>query len=219
MRHILIFDTETTGLLPKYFSNSDKNIMSNLYILPYIVQFSCILFDTKTMKIIDKIDSIIKIPDDIVVSEDSTKIHGITKQDTLKGDYITNVLDKFDKLFKQCDLLVAHNLQFDSNILKIEYLRNNRKFIDLQNKEYYCTMQNSKDLCNLEATNSLGTYIKFPKLDELHNKLFNVIPQNLHNSYYDIIISLRCFLMLTNNVDLFKYNKELKNIYETKIEK
>ena len=89
----------------------------------------------------------------------------------------------------------------------------------MRNKEYYCTMQNSKDLCNLEATNSLGTYIKFPKLDELHNKLFNVIPQNLHNSYYDIIISLRCFLMLTNNVDLFKYNKELKNIYETKIEK
>jgi len=219
MRHILIFDTETTGLLPKYFSNSDKNIMNNLSILPYIVQFSCILFDTKTMKIIDKIDSIIKIPDDIVVSEDSTKIHGITKQDTLKGDYITNVLDKFDKLFKQCDLLVAHNLQFDSNILKIEYLRNNREFIDLRNKEYYCTMQNSKDLCNLEATNSLGTYIKFPKLDELHNKLFNVMPKNLHNSYYDIIISLRCFLMLTNNVDLFKYNKELKNIYETKIEK
>lgn len=219
MRYILIFDTETTGLLPKYFSNNDKNILSNLSILPYIVQFSCILFDSKTMKILDKIDSIIKIPDNAVVSEDSTKVHGITKEDTRKGVDIITVLDKFNQLFKSCDLLVAHNLQFDSNILKIEYLRNNRDFIDLRNKEYYCTMQNSKDLCNLEATNSLGTYIKFPKLDELHNKLFNVIPQNLHNSYYDIIISLRCFLMLTNNVDLFKYNKELKNIYETKIEK
>ena len=214
MRYILIFDTETTGLLPKYFSNNDKNILSNLSILPYIVQFSCILFDSKTMKILDKIDSIIKIPDNAVVSEDSTKVHGITKEDTRKGVDIITVLDKFNQLFKSCDLLVAHNLQFDSNILKIEYLRNNRDFIDLRNKEYYCTMQNSKDLCNLEATNSLGTYIKFPKLDELHNKLFNVIPQNLHNSYYDIIISLRCFLMLTNNVDLFKYNKELKNIYE-----
>lgn len=219
MRYILIFDTETTGLLPKYFSNNDKNILSNLSILPYIVQFSCILFDSKTMKILDKIDSIIKIPDNAVVSEDSTKVHGITKEDTKKGVDIITVLDKFNELFKSCDLLVAHNLQFDSNILKIEYLRNNRDFIDLRNKEYYCTMQNSKNLCNLEATNSLGTYIKFPKLDELHNKLFNVIPQNLHNSYYDIIISLRCFLMLTNNVDLFKYNKELKNIYETKIEK
>ena len=119
MRYILIFDTETTGLLPKYFSNNDKNILSNLSILPYIVQFSCILFDSKTMKILDKIDSIIKIPDNAVVSEDSTKVHGITKEDTRKGVDIITVLDKFNQLFKSCDLLVAHNLQFDSNILKI----------------------------------------------------------------------------------------------------
>ena len=48
MRYLLIFDTETSGLLPKYFNSNEENILNSLKFLPYIVQFSCILFDTKT---------------------------------------------------------------------------------------------------------------------------------------------------------------------------
>ena len=135
MRYLLIFDTETNGLLPRYFNSNKDNILNSLHELPYIVQFSCILFDTKTMKIIEKLDSIVKIPEDVNLSEDSIKVHGITKEMTKTGSNIEDLLERFDSLYKKCDILVAHNLQFDSSILKIEYLRNNKNNFDLTKKK------------------------------------------------------------------------------------
>jgi DNA polymerase-3 subunit epsilon len=218
MRYLLIFDTETSGLLPKYFNSNEENILNSLKFLPYIVQFSCILFDTKTMKILEKLDSIVNIPEDVDLSEDSIKVHGITKEMTKTGVKIEELLEQFDNLYKKCDMLVAHNLQFDSSILKIEYLRNNKTNLDLTKKKNYCTMQNSVELCNIKSINSLGIYTKFPKLDELHFKLFQEKPTNLHNSYYDIIVCLRCFLKLSNDIDLFKYSKELNSFYQVYIQ-
>lgn len=218
MRYLLIFDTETTGLLPKYFMNNEKNINQKLNELPYIVQFSFILFDTKTMKVLESVDHIIKIPENVVISPDSIEVHGITKDMTKNGTEITDVLDKFHRIYEKCDLLIAHNLQFDCNILKIELLRNNREYNGFESKPMYCTMQNSVKLCDLKAINSLGIYTKFPKLDELHFQLFHEKPKNLHNSYYDIVVCIRCFLKLTKDIDLFHYNKQLESFYRDNIQ-
>jgi hypothetical protein len=45
-------------------------------------------------------------------------------------------------------------------------------------------------------------YTKFPKLSELHEKLFATKPQNLHNSLVDILITLRCFMKLNSDRDI-----------------
>ena len=72
---IIIFDTETNGLIPR-----DKTIISeNLNFMPYIVQLSYILFDTTAMKILVEHDFIIRLPDNVEISQQSAAIHGITE--------------------------------------------------------------------------------------------------------------------------------------------
>jgi hypothetical protein len=70
-------------------------------------------------------------------------------------------------------------------------------------KNICCTLQESIDLCNIKAIDKFGKeYIKFPKLLELHQKLFESTPNNLHNSFNDILITLRCYMKLKHNIDL-----------------
>jgi hypothetical protein len=72
-------------------------------------------------------------------------------------------------------------------------------------KNIYCTLQESIEVCNIKLLDKYGKeYLKFPKLLELHNKLFNCIPNNLHNSLIDILVTLRCFMKLKYDKDLIK---------------
>jgi hypothetical protein len=67
----------------------------------------------------------------------------------------------------------------------------------------YCTMQETIDLCAIKVKDKFGReYNKFPKLIELHEKLFETTPNGLHNSLVDIFITLRCFIYL-------KYKKDV----------
>ena len=82
----------------------------------------------------------------------------------------------------------------------------------------YCTMKESIELCNITLVNRFGKpYLKFPKLLELHTKLFETTPHNLHNSFNDILVTLRCFMKLKYNIDLKiscdKFIKLTNNIY------
>ena len=64
-------------------------------------------------------------------------------------------------------------------------------------------------------TNSKGeTYLKYPSLSELHDKLFGFIPKGTHDSMADVLITLRCFIMLEGKIDVTKSNRNLKRIYE-----
>ena len=58
---VLVFDTETTNVLPKYASLLRKYLSK----FPHIVQLSFILYDTKKQTIIDSGDYVIKINEDI----------------------------------------------------------------------------------------------------------------------------------------------------------
>ena len=71
-------------------------------------------------------------------------------------------------------------------------------------KNINCTLKDSIHFCNIQSTDESGKkYLKYPKLSELHEKLFNKIPNNLHNSFNDILVTLRCFMKLKHNIDLF----------------
>ena len=116
---IMVFDTETTGL-PK------TNIISpdTLDQWPSIVQFSYILFDLSYNEIVRTKDNIIKVPKDILIPEESSKIHGITNQiSSKKGIPIARVLKEFFYYAREVDLIVGHNIQFDINMVKIPYLK------------------------------------------------------------------------------------------------
>ena len=213
---VLVFDTETTGLPSSKILNPDK-----LNLWPYIVQFSYVIYDTILNDIVKSSDKIVKMKDGITIPEDSTKIHGITNESSQKnGINIDVILNNFFNDFRTVDLLVGHNVSFDINMIKLELLRliyeSTPEVYDFEIKDYKynlhfltnyksicCTLQESIDLCNIKATDKFGKeYTKFPKLLELHQKLFESTPNNLHNSFNDILVTLRCFMMLKHNIDL-----------------
>jgi len=220
---VLVFDTETTGLPQTKIINPDT-----LHLWPHIVQFSYIIYDTRDNEITETNDYIIKISEKIIISEESSKIHKITNEITSRtGIYITVVLDKFFEDLKTADKLVGHNIEFDINMVKVELLRMIYKnsFINEPNKIYRdnlfyitnyknicCTLKDSIEFCNIRAIDKLGRpYLKYPKLIELHEKLFNTTPNNLHNSLNDIVVTLRCYMKLKFNVDLIEDCQTFKN--------
>lgn len=220
---VLVFDTETTGL-PKSKIISDTTL--NLW--PHIVQFSYIVFDTETNSIIKLKDDIIKISDTIIISEEVTNFHGITNELSFtKGLNIINILDEFFYDFCKVEYIVGHNISFDLNMIQVElkrillddlYINKKLEYQEYVNKlssstNIYCTMKESIHLCAIERTNKLGkTYNKFPKLIELYQKLFQISPNNLHNSLNDVIVCLRCFMKLKYDKDIVEYSPEIKHL-------
>ena len=214
---ILVFDTETTGLPETRIINPET-----LNLWPYIVQFSYVIYDTELNSIVDLRDYIIKLPSYVKISEESINLHGITKENSNKlGSDIIDILKEFFYYLKTCDKLVGHNISFDINMLKVELLR--LIYADIFDKpneiKYYkkclyyitnyknicCTLKDSIELCNIEATNRFGKkYLKYPKLFELNEKLFDNEAKNLHNSLVDILVTLRCFMKIKYNIDLCK---------------
>ena len=210
----LVFDTETTGLPKTKFISP-----TTLKLWPHIVQFSYIIYDSSLNDITESSDYIIKLPEDILIPEDSSKIHGITNDIShQKGVNINNVLNDFFYHLKNVDKLIGHNIEFDINMLKIELLRtiNNKDSLYEQNslckqnlhylsnyKNITCTLKDSINYCNIQTIDKFGKpYLKYPKLIELHEKLFDKSPNNLHNSFNDILVTLRCFMKLKYHVDL-----------------
>ena len=203
---VLVFDTETSGLPPKYNNN-----LLEINKWPYILQIAWILYDTEKNLILDKYVSFIKVDLNIKIEEKSIEIHKIT-HDKLqsKGKYIVEVLNKFNTILKLCDIIIGHNLSFDKNILLVEAQRNGivLNFMrDGAQISQYCTMFNSINLCKISFPNSNNNYknsYKYPKLSELVYYLFKEENINFHDAIIDVIYTLRCYYRLQKNLDLFQ---------------
>ena len=215
----LVFDSETTGL-----SKTQIISPSTIHLWPHVVQFSYIVFDTESNKIVKIKDSIIKVPDGFIITEENAKIHGITTERSLaKGVDLLPVLEEFFADFDSADHIVGHNVSFDINMIKAELQRLimnsfNEKLQEYLTKintstKFYCTMQETIELCAIELKDKYGrSYKKFPKLVELYQKMFGVTPKNLHNSLNDVIVCLRCFIKLKYEIDIVERSEEVKQM-------
>jgi len=211
---ILVFDIETTGL-PKDMKGDIKD-SSNW---PHIVQLSWLVYDDAIKSIAAEEDVIIKLSDNKQIPIESTKIHGITNEKMLSdGVSINLILPIFLKDFKDCQILVAHNIKFDINIIQAELFRN-FKINPLQdhNKIEYCTMKYGKSITKIWKQSKYydGLYLKPPRLSELHEKLFAMTPTNLHNSMVDVWACFRCFHHMIFGYDICdaKNNVDIANRY------
>ena len=220
---VLVFDTETTGL-----PQTKSQEIAALHLWPYIVQFSYILYDTETHNIIKSFDKIIKLTDGKTIPQESTNIHRITNEISQKyGISIEEVIEEYMGDMQTANLVVAHNAQFDINMLKVEikrmYLNETNMFkkrmyghfneyLEFTTK-YYCTMNKTIDLCNLKQISKNGKeYNKYPRLSELHEHLFKQSLTNLHNSFNDVAVCLRCYYKLVYNNDICELNYEINNM-------
>jgi DNA polymerase III epsilon subunit-like protein len=188
---ILVFDVETTGLLPKVSKVSkgpkDPTVPSELSteptlsielgataggtvvppfgidLNPYIIQFSFILYNLQTRSIERKHDFYINPPIDI--PDKITEITGITKETCLKkGVPIMLALDCFYDCYSMCGAAIAHNMAFDSAMVRIELDRNREEidraahycfnifdatFEKTHGIDRFCTMRYGTNICNI----------------------------------------------------------------------
>jgi DNA polymerase-3 subunit epsilon len=178
----LFFDTETTGL-----PNNWNAPVTDLRNWPRLVQLAYLLYD-KNGNMLEEGNHIIK-PDGFIIPIDASRIHGITTERANQdGKSILTTLQGFHKLITQSDYLVAHNMKFDEKIVGAEFLRNNmQNSVLLKNR--ICTMESTTDFCAIA-----GNYgYKWPKLTELHYKLFNSNFDGAHDASVDIRITAKCF--------------------------
>jgi len=214
-RYQLVFDVETTGLLPKP-SRVGKPPSIDEY--PYITQLSFVLYDIAEKKILQTFDSYVQLPTNITISEEVTRITGITKEKCQGGRAIVEALLEFYKAYSICDGIVAHNLEFDEKLISIEIERNVESIVaveprclslfrdvfeELKGIERYCTMKKGSALCNIlvEPTqDGKVARVKWPKLCELYVKLFQEpAPEGLHNAMVDVTTCLKCYLKMRHN--------------------
>jgi len=178
----LFFDSETTGLPLSW-----KAPVTDLNNWPRLVQLAYLLYDADGNKITSE-DVIIK-PDGFTIPIESSRIHGITQERAMQeGQSLNVVLEQFNGLIGKSTYLVAHNMAFDEKIVGAEFLRLGMPNT-IASKNKICTMDKSTNFCAIE-----GPYgYKWPKLSELHYKLFNRGFEEAHNAAVDIEATARCF--------------------------
>jgi DNA polymerase III epsilon subunit-like protein len=302
-RRILVFDVETTGLIPKstYRPNvkvpaktsvealPNSGISSHLQDMviesyatefesrkipppietcPHILQLSYIIYNIGQHKVEETYNAYIRVSTEIEISEKITEITGITRETcNERGVHIVEALSNFYEALASCDCAVAHNLEFDKEMIQIELKRNAGEFTTIfppkicndfanmfsspNTPELMCTMMMGINLCSImvdrpvlekktsasefskfPTTNVSGNfpdqttdssvplpipipvpvpvptapkksqYKKFPRLNELYEKLFRETPQNLHNSLIDSLVCLRCFLHMRFHMEI-----------------
>ena len=178
----LFFDTETTGLPQNW-----KAPVTDLKNWPRMIQIAWILCDSKGNRI-ESNDFIIK-PENFIIPIEAARVHGISTEKAIdEGEELEKILIAFNELVDQSNFIVAHNISFDEKIVGAELLRKEIQS-DFEQKRKLCTMKASTDYCMLP-----GPYgYKWPKLSELHIKLFGEDFDEAHDASADINATEKCF--------------------------
>ncbi|MCH8518642.1 3'-5' exonuclease [Candidatus Gracilibacteria bacterium] len=185
MMKILVFDTETTG----FFNKKDARLEKQ----PYIIQFAGILgeLDTNnTFTELERKDIFFKPP--ISIPYDSSQVHHIYDVDVRDADPISKKIDILMDFISETDVIIGHNIEFDEEMLKIELSRVQKLHLYKPN-QVICTMKETVNYCALEGN---GQRFKYPKLGELHKKLFGEYFIGAHDAMTDVEATLKCFLAL-----------------------
>lgn len=187
----LFFDTETTGLPPK-----GGNYSTHFKEFPYIVEIAWQLVNEKGDTLIK--ESHIIRPDGYEIPEETSEIHGITTERAIEeGHDIKSVLRHF---MVDCDLadnIVAHNIYFDTSMIKANLLKlgvpQEVGKNSLHKDKRIDTMRKKEIIQYVEARYEDGRVGKWPRLEELHFKLFGESFEDQHNAAADVEALKRCY--------------------------
>ena len=195
---IFVFDTETTWFINKKETNLDLQ--------PKIIQFAGIMWELKDWKFTEEKRVDILINPKTPIPYASSEIHHIYDIDVKNAPYIEDVLDEIIGYINTPDIIVWHNIEYDQDMVKLELKRFESEY-KYKPKQAMCTMKSTVDFCALEWN---GKRFKYPKLWELHKKLFSEYFIGAHDALTDVEATLRCFIELEN--------KKVIHIEETKEE-
>src|SRR5690606_36955655 len=129
-------------------------------------------------------------PDGFSISKDVAKVHGITDAYARKnGHPIREVLLKLKEKLDVADLIVGHNVSFDTAIIEND-CRYAGLSLGLINFPRICTMRMSVKWCGIPKLHGRSGY-KWPTLQELHRVCFGVGFEGAHNALYDVQATAR----------------------------
>ncbi len=196
---ILFFDTETTGLPLDYYEP-----YTNVKNWPRLVQLSWISEDTDTKE--KKENDFIIRPEGFTIPEEAAKIHNITTEIAERdGVDLRAALSDFVQDMLLADLQVAHNIEFDKNVICSEIYRTAIKLMGekklllefgfriqnyFMNKKSICTMKLGTNFTKIKTAG--GDY-KWPKLIELYRHFFGRDFEGQHDAIDDIRATRECF--------------------------
>ena len=177
---IIIFDTETTGL--------DAPSPAKIEVQPYITEIYAVRL-SKDFKFIDDVNRMVKPP--VPISEEITKITGITQEMVDKHQPFSNMYDELYELFHGCRYVVGHNISFDLRILRYELFRYDWEYKFNWPKNHICTVESSKHYQN-----------KRLKLMQLHELLFGYEFADAHRAKNDVEATGKCFIEMVKRGDI-----------------
>lgn len=191
------FDVETTGL-PRRGYNGYQDIQA--FDSARLLSISWILVHNN--KPIEQSYFLVR-PESFEISEDSIKIHGITRKLAMEiGLSMETVLKMVWEAITRSRTLIAHNINFDISILLSEFYRAGMEdaIKCVNEKAHVCTMRKGKDFMGVK---------KFPKLSELYQYLFHEELSNAHDAQYDTLHCYKCYSkMFPQDENVFYFGKK-----------
>jgi DNA polymerase III epsilon subunit-like protein len=180
---VLIFDTETASEVKNW--NAPATDLENW---PRVVQLAYELYTVEGERTAQ--GEYLIAPKGFSITPAAMAVHGITTEIALRdGQGVESALQDFLAVLDQAEYLVAHNMSFDWPVLNAELAR-----AGLQNpmgrKKLICTMKDTQDFCAIPG--AYGGY-KWPKLQELHSKLFGTGFSDAHHAASDVAATAKCF--------------------------
>jgi DNA polymerase III epsilon subunit-like protein len=145
--------------------------------MPHAIQFAFSVMDTGCGVV--HYNYYLKVP----VPIENSHIHGITKQLSDAGVDFSEVASLFLQLYETCDAVVAHNIDFDLRVLRIECARRGIP-VTLHPPKHRCTMMQGVKAWEKK---------KWPTLCELYKHLYGKTLVNLHDASVDVKACLRCY--------------------------
>lgn len=186
----IFFDTECNGLP---FSN--KLGVDDTSNWPRMIQLAWLVTDEHGN--ILKRQSHIIYPQGFIITNEVENLTGITtSRAKSEGVNLRTVLNEFMDDLVDAELVIGHNIDFDKHVLGCELYREGLDYDTLLNKKSVCTMQRSTNFCAIPNPNSYYGGYKWPKLEELYQKLFDTTLSNAHDALSDVEATRKCYFEL-----------------------
>lgn len=180
---ILVFDTETSGVNP---------------LVNVILQLSYQIVDTDSWITQKTVNHYFPWPEDKSrISPEAIKVNGLT-EDVLLSRQLSDRKSAFEEFVSdkdKCDLLIAHNIEFDKKFIIAGCYEEGVKYAKSGWEKSYDTMKKTTNICQIPK--NWGKGYKWPKLTELANCLYvDFSDISLHDSSDDVELTKRCFKKL-----------------------
>ena len=186
----IFFDIECNGL-PQFY-DMDVRMTNNW---PKVIQLAWIVTDEQGN--VHKRKNHIITPEGFEINDNVANLTGITTTRAMReGIELTTALSDFMSDVNNAQLLIGHNIDFDMKVVGCELYRNDMDYERLLSKKTLCTMKRSTFFCAIPNPRGQFNDYKWPKLEELHCKLFGYTFSGAHDALADVEATMKCYFEL-----------------------